>query len=148
HVTGCKACAAALAEQRALDQTMRGLFADVRPAPGLESRMIQGLRVRSRRVVPSSRFLRVAACAAAVLLLGVIGFTVQALGLGNDLQLPGTQRKQMALGDKFHFGVGRGAEIDGERYFHPSDRTTHQSRVKIDQEMKAKDMESDGWIGA
>ncbi len=74
HAAGCDECGRSLAEHRGMEETMETLFADVRPAPGLESRVIEKLRTAA----PPSRIRwrtvgRIAAGFAAVLFLGVVG---------------------------------------------------------------------------
>jgi hypothetical protein len=74
HAAECASCAQAWAEGRDLDHTLAALFADVRPKPELEDRMIQSLRQGRSRAVSRYPFrvrMGIGATAAAVLLAGV-----------------------------------------------------------------------------
>src|SRR2546430_16877737 len=74
HIAACEPCALALEKARGIDQTLEALFADVRPDPALEDRMVRALRTRPLRSIwhtPVSR--RALIGVAAVLLLGVLG---------------------------------------------------------------------------
>ncbi len=86
HTAQCSSCGQALEESRAVDATLEGLFAGVRPEPALEDRMI-----RSLRMVPPRRrlVLRFALGAAAVLLVGLVGGGVNYLIGQGDLPFPG-----------------------------------------------------------
>ncbi|TMQ30104.1 MAG: hypothetical protein E6K70_24740, partial [Planctomycetota bacterium] len=86
HIASCTACAAALEETRALDQRMETLFAGVRPKATLEDRMIGKLRA-----APGGRGLKywIPLCAAAVLLLAVVGAGVNGLAANGSLAFPG-----------------------------------------------------------
>src|ERR1700736_4476478 len=73
HIAGCPACATALEDARAVDQRLSALFADARPRPGLEDRMIRRLRVPPAKVRRSfSLLIRVVVVAAAVVLVGAL----------------------------------------------------------------------------
>src|SRR2546425_4156309 len=98
HTSGCQGCGKALAEARGLDHALESLFADVRPAPGLESRMIEGLRAAPRGPQPIPRWVRVAACVAAVVFLGLVGFAAHQMGLGDNSRLTSSNNlKQVAV---------------------------------------------------
>src|SRR5262245_56857293 len=86
HLSGCHDCARELADLRAFDQAVTDLFAAVRPAPGLESRMIETLRPARRVRRPWLRFV---AGMAATILLGLLGYGIQQFGLAENLRLPG-----------------------------------------------------------
>jgi hypothetical protein len=88
HATDCTACAQALAEARSWDQALCGLFADARPAPQLEDRMVRTIRSGVRRgswAIP----LRFAAAIAAVLILGAVGTVGSGLIADGSLRFPG-----------------------------------------------------------
>jgi len=76
HTAECQACAQALAETRAFDRTIDGLFASVRPGVALEERLVQGLRTPPRRRGVVGRVLL---AAAAVLLVAILGWQVSEL---------------------------------------------------------------------
>jgi hypothetical protein len=93
HITSCEACASALAEAQALDQSLETLFAAVQPGPVLEDRMIQSFRAGSLgRPLRVPFAARVALGAAAVLLLGILGAGANQLIDHGDLPFPGTPR--------------------------------------------------------
>jgi anti-sigma factor RsiW len=103
HLDSCADCARALAEVRAADRKLDGLFAGVRPNPALEDQSIQMLRRQPRRpgVLHFSRHSKVLAAAAAVAFLAFAGSGVGALIDQDRLQFPGSARnqlKQLALG--------------------------------------------------
>ncbi|MCI0682099.1 MAG: DUF4349 domain-containing protein [Gemmataceae bacterium] len=75
HAGACRDCAQALAEQRAFDAAMATLFAAARPTAGFENRVLKALRAEPlRRRVQWVKTLRWIGGAAAVIMLGVIGF--------------------------------------------------------------------------
>src|SRR5262249_55596087 len=86
HIASCTACAAALEETRSLDQAMETLFAGVRPKPTLEDRMIHRLRAAP---APWGLKYWIPLCAAAVLLMGVVGAGLNGLIANGQLQFPG-----------------------------------------------------------
>lgn len=73
HVQGCVPCADALANTRALDVTVTGLFFNVRPSASLEDHAIQTLRKRLAEawILPVPALLGLAA--AALVLIGLTG---------------------------------------------------------------------------
>jgi glycine cleavage system regulatory protein len=74
HAAACEACARALAEARNIDANLEALFANARPNPGLEDRLIQALRqAPPRRSLRFPAYARWAVAAAAVVLLGCLG---------------------------------------------------------------------------
>ncbi|MBL8795212.1 MAG: DUF4349 domain-containing protein [Planctomycetia bacterium] len=78
HVAGCLDCSQALDDARRLDEQLTSLFADARPRPGLEDRMI----TRLRNVKPNSGlhfYAKLALSAAAVLFLGMFGALMGAI---------------------------------------------------------------------
>lgn len=90
HAAGCATCTRALAELRAVDETLDNLFAGVRPQPGFENRVLHKLRPSLGR--PRFRFaLRLSAAAAAVLFLGVVGAAMHGLAMQGRLPFPGIQ---------------------------------------------------------
>jgi hypothetical protein len=131
HAAACESCARALEEARDLDRTIDGLFADARPRPELEDRMVRAVRARGRR----SSFTwpaRLSAAAAAVLVLGVVGAAGSRLIDEGELRFPGTwgspERDNRALAenhlkqmvgsmhsDKGGEGAPAGGDIKGVR---------------------------------
>src|SRR5262245_15742243 len=90
HAAACGGCARALADMRGMDQTLEDLFADVLPAPGLESRIIENLRL-----APAPRpwrfgfYAKAAAGIAALVALGVLGALMQGFAHEGGLLFPG-----------------------------------------------------------
>src|SRR5262249_44275185 len=84
----CASCAQALEEAGQVDETLEALFAEVRPDPALEDRMIHALRA-----VPvwrsSPMFTWVAGGAAGAVLLGVLGAGVSHLVAQGAVPFPG-----------------------------------------------------------
>ncbi|MGH7174437.1 MAG: anti-sigma factor family protein, partial [Gemmataceae bacterium] len=72
HTVECASCAAVLANTRAMDATLTGLFVEARPSATLEDRVIQTLRKRPTDTwrLPMPAWLALAAAA-----LVLIGFT-------------------------------------------------------------------------
>jgi glycine cleavage system regulatory protein len=90
HVATCTACARALANAQAMDANLNQLFADVRPEPALEDRMIQALRrkpLAGRRQL--SLLVWIGLGAAAVVLLGAFGATASYVLQREGLPFPG-----------------------------------------------------------
>ena len=81
HVADCADCKEALTCAQKLETTMAELFADARPDAKLEDRMIRRLR-QARVPFRWSMWMRFAAGAAAVVMLGVVGAVVQAVAAG------------------------------------------------------------------
>jgi glycine cleavage system regulatory protein len=75
HLSGCAECIAEIDALRRFDRGMEELFGPVRPKPGLEERVIRGLRAVPSRGLPSVA-ARVGLAAAAVLLLGIVGVVI------------------------------------------------------------------------
>ncbi len=100
HARDCPECAAALAAARRLDRGLDGLFADVRPGPALEDRVIWSLRVspavRRRKPLMAGWARRTAVAVAAVLILGTFGALAGSLINGDVLPLPGAVREAQA----------------------------------------------------
>src|SRR6202034_543303 len=81
HAAECADCAAKLAWAKGEDESLRGLFAEIEPAPGFEDRVIQRLRTSGPRTFALSRpirlhpaILRAAGAAAAIVVIGGLGF--------------------------------------------------------------------------
>src|SRR3954470_3729171 len=80
HARGCPDCAAAVAAARRIDRGLVALFADVRPDPGLEDRVVRSTRAARRRRLAFSGWLpRVAVAALILLALGTFGAMAEAL---------------------------------------------------------------------
>lgn len=75
HTANCTACAEVLEESRDLDHRLEDLFADARPGPGLEDRLIQGLRTpaRARRKPWHPLVKKIAISVAALVLVAFVG---------------------------------------------------------------------------
>ena len=113
HVAGCADCAFALDEVKLLDHNLETLFADARPSPGLEDRMIEELRRTPRRLpVLQSPYVRGLMGAAAVLTFGVVGAgaTFVAEGGLNSLSALGPRHANSAFGT---VGASIGATVSG-----------------------------------
>src|SRR3954447_6724155 len=99
HAAQCADCAAELSAARETEQTMMNLFAATRPMPGLEDRLIGGLRAarneariedrRAQRMKISPIVQRAAVAAAAVIVLGGFGYVAQQRLV--DGTMPGSQ---------------------------------------------------------
>jgi anti-sigma factor RsiW len=90
HLIDCPDCAKALDETQHLDRTLESLFADARPRPGLEDRMIRHLRAAPRRLpIIQSTHVRWLMAAAAVLFLGIFGAAMSAIVETGQLPFPG-----------------------------------------------------------
>jgi anti-sigma factor RsiW len=85
HVADCADCKEALTCAQKMETTMAELFADARPDAKLEDRMIRGLR-KVRVPFRWSMWIRFAAGAAAMVMLGVVGAIVQAVAAGGSFQ--------------------------------------------------------------
>ncbi len=96
HVADCADCKQALTQAQKLETTMAELFADARPDAKLEDRMIRGLR-KVRVPMRWPAWVRFAAGAAAVVLLGVVGAIVQAVA--GNAGPPGGLRMASLVGD-------------------------------------------------
>jgi glycine cleavage system regulatory protein len=89
HVASCDECSRARDEVRAIDKKLEHLFADARPEPGLEDRVIRAIRtVRPRRTLPF--YGQLALGAAAVVLFGLLGTLVADWIETEKLRFPGT----------------------------------------------------------
>lgn len=89
HLAQCPTCALALDEVRSADALLVGLFAEARPAPGLEDRAIQRLRQEGRPPRFSLPFAaRALVGLAAVLLLMLVGAGMTVLIDQDALPLP------------------------------------------------------------
>jgi len=90
HIAACRACADALEEAGQLDQSLEAVFADIRPDPALEDRMVQALRIQPVRAIwykPVS--MRALSGVAAIVLLGVLGAGMSDLAGQGSLPFPG-----------------------------------------------------------
>jgi hypothetical protein len=89
HMASCTPCARAVQEAREVDRKIDALFAGVRPAPGLEDRMIHALRgARQRRPLRFPWYLKIAAGAAAVVLLALWGSFLNSMTVDGELRFP------------------------------------------------------------
>ncbi len=102
HVSGCAECIAELDALRRFERGMDDLFAPVRPRPGLEERVIRGLRAAAaRKGMPLAT--RVGMGVAAALLLGIVGLVILTVEEGGAIMqgrgelLPGVVRLQKAV---------------------------------------------------
>jgi hypothetical protein len=110
HAAECARCAKALDESRTVDRTMNALFADVRPEPGLEDRIIQALRAAPEparpmlsRVRAGSTWFKLAIAVAAAVLMGILGTVVTPLL--NEESAPRTAATQDGWRDKNIYGT-------------------------------------------
>jgi hypothetical protein len=84
HLAKCAGCSKALQEIRGMDDHLEGLFAAIRPEPGLEDRMIRSLRIggsKSKLRLPVIGWIGLSAAAA--VLLAVVGALMQNAVLGD-----------------------------------------------------------------
>jgi hypothetical protein len=119
HVADCADCARALAEVRAADRTLAGLFAGVRPNPDLEDRSIRRLRqMRYRPGVWSfSRRGKIFVAVAAALLLALTGGAVSAVLDEEALGFRGVAQnnlKQIALAYRTEKASKQQSALTGE----------------------------------
>jgi hypothetical protein len=94
HIATCEPCAQAFEEAGGIDRTLEALFADVRPNPALEDRMIHALQTRPVRTIwytpiRMRMVLRTAAGVAAVFFLGALGAQLSTEGMGGWMPFPG-----------------------------------------------------------
>jgi Domain of unknown function (DUF4349)/Putative zinc-finger len=111
HLAACESCKQALADTLRLEQTMNSLFAEARPDTNLDDRIIQHLAkepVRKLRRPPLWRFV---GAAAAVLVVGLIGAAVQAIG-DADSPLAKMVSENRASKPSAYFGAIGGTVID------------------------------------
>jgi len=97
HIESCPECAEALAESRELEKLMDDLFVEARPDAALEQRAIAKLR---RARITRANVLRLSAAAAAVLVLGLIGATVQAIAIDGPRYKPVAYLHGVAQNDR------------------------------------------------
>src|SRR5262245_54783279 len=91
HASECRDCERALAEQREFDASMAKLFASARPRAGFENRVLAALRAAPmRRRVQWVKTMRWLGSAAAVILLGLIGFGMNEYAQTGRLPFPGS----------------------------------------------------------
>ncbi len=82
HISGCAECIAEVDAIRRFERGMEDLFAPARAKPGLEERVIRGLRATpGRMAMPVAA--RVGLALAAVLLLGIVGFVIMGVESGD-----------------------------------------------------------------
>ncbi len=92
HVASCPNCAQALDKARDADRALTALFAGVMLDAGLEDRVIQRLRnVQPARFPNMKRYVRYAAAAAAILLVGLIGTIINQAIDKRELNIPGEE---------------------------------------------------------
>src|SRR5579872_681398 len=84
HAEQCPACAGKLAAAKAEDEALLGIFGKMGPTPGFEDRVIQKLRIAGERrkfvlgrgIRLHPRVIRAAGAAAAIIVLGGLGYGV------------------------------------------------------------------------
>lgn len=89
HARDCPDCAAVVADAVRFDRGMGALFANARPAPGLEDRAVGRLRAARRPLVVGGGVIRVAMAATVLLALGAVGAFTATMVTGGRLRLPG-----------------------------------------------------------
>jgi hypothetical protein len=115
HAARCQTCARALADWRGLDDTMEDLFAEARPAAGLEDRLIRRLRQGPPRRQRWPLMARFGACAAAVLFLGLLGAALQGSATNGGLPFPGTWGRGVTASNNLkHAELRRGTSSHGQ----------------------------------
>ncbi len=75
HAATCAECIAEIDALRRFDRSMEEMFAPIRPKPGLEERVIRGLRHQPEQK-PAPMAKRIAYAVAAIFLMGLVGFAV------------------------------------------------------------------------
>jgi hypothetical protein len=127
HLAECPECARAAAAAQSADRMLMSLFADVRPGPTLEDRMIRTLRqprptVR-RLAVPLS--IKVVLAAAAVVMIAVVGATMSLIIDGNAFASLGFTEEatssSLAANHLKQIGISR------DRFFTNADGAPRQS---------------------
>jgi hypothetical protein len=96
HVAACEACQQALAEARRLEQLLKGLFTDARPVVNLDECIIHAIAqepMRTGRRRP--RAWRFFVAAAAVLVVGLVGYIAQAVAELGPQQMEATSHTKM-----------------------------------------------------
>jgi anti-sigma factor RsiW len=83
HTAECPACAQDVAETRAFDRKVAGLFESVKPGAAMEERLVRALRVQPRR---RPIVIQVLLAAAAVFFIAFIGW--EAVGVIQTGRLP------------------------------------------------------------
>ncbi len=114
HLNECAECAATLAHLRALDTEMTNLFAETRPNPTLEDRVVQTLRAQPPQTfrLPVPAWFAIAA--AALVLIGFTGAVAsQILDTGTFVLPSGSDRAA--------------ARIDSERLTHEESKAESRS---------------------
>jgi autotransporter-associated beta strand protein len=115
HLRDCDACRVAVDAARADDRSLRDLFAGARPAAGFEDRLIRAVRATDaqprRRLRLPLPVRRAAAVAAAVMLVGSVGFVGQSIIQGTP---PAWINRYLSLntGTGYAFNDGRGPAED------------------------------------
>src|SRR5215472_17485877 len=87
HTSECAACAAALADARAVDAALTGLFDEARPSAALEDRVIQTLRSRPTAALRMPVPGWLIGAAAALVLIGFTGAIANQVLVHGDLPL-------------------------------------------------------------
>jgi ACT domain-containing protein len=77
HVAGCESCSAALADARAMDDSLQQMFAMAKPGEGFEDRMIARFRQQTTRRTLHPFVRRAAIGVAAAILMGSAGVFYQ-----------------------------------------------------------------------
>ncbi len=90
HTASCAECIAEIDAARRFDRQMDDLFAPVRAKAGLEERVIRVLRCAPSRP-PRSMASRVILSAAAVVLMGILGFVLVQVDQGGDVEFANTK---------------------------------------------------------
>lgn len=125
HVAACQPCAQALHEARTLEQQLESLFAEERPEPSLEDRMIQALRAENTRSglgISIKGWIGISA--AAVLVVGVVGAGMGKLIVEGELPFPGNwgANRPMARNDLKQLAIAQPAAHDALFSFPPDDK--------------------------
>src|SRR5262245_55155472 len=90
HIHGCGDCHRLVEAERAFDESLGKLFASARPAAGFENRVLTRLRAEPmKRRIAWTKTWRWIGSAAAVLMLGVVGFGMQHVMEKGSLPFPG-----------------------------------------------------------
>src|SRR5262245_49296273 len=111
HIHGCGDCHRLVEAERAFDESLGKLFASARPAAGFENRVLTRLRAEPmKRRIAWTKTWRWIGSAAAVLMLGVVGFGMQYVMEKGSLPFPGEWGTRAEGRNKLH---GLGTDLIG-----------------------------------
>jgi glycine cleavage system regulatory protein len=110
HMASCAECIAEVDAARRFDRQMDDLFAPIRPKTGLEERIIRQIRLQPAPQLRSTASRYVLA-AAAVVLMGVLGFVIIQVDQGNVDVVEGLVSSQRASNERMPAPVVKAAPM-------------------------------------